>query len=204
MPIFTRDETTVLSIHVPKAAGTTIENTFLTAGYDISWRRGGKYGPLNDMDKLNRCSPQHLHAPLLEEHFGDRDFTSAFCIVRHPIDRFVSEFRFRVDSQHPLADDGINTFARKALRRHAQNPFVLDNHIRPQNEFLWRDHPVYRLEQGMDQILDQISRDLPDQLPTDGVPAMRSNAHIAARLTQPVMDMLREFYWKDFETFGYE
>jgi len=99
-------------------------------------RRGGVFGPLNGFDRANGCFPQHMHAALLERHLLNRTFTRIFCIVRNPIARFISEYRFRRQADHPLARAGIDEFRERAMRAYETNPSCLDNHLRPQVDFL--------------------------------------------------------------------
>lgn len=158
MPIFRKNDVSVLFIHVPKTGGTTIEDTFLANGYQMTFRRGGRYGPRNAFDEENGCSPQHMHAALLERHFAGERFTRIFCLVRHPLARFLSEYRFRAESGHKLAQDGVDSFARQVLWRYARrDPMVLDNHIRPQVDFPWRSCTTFRLEDGIEAALSGIS-----------------------------------------------
>jgi hypothetical protein len=204
MPIFTKDDLSVLFIHVPKTAGTSVEQAFLAQGYAMSERLGGPYGKRPPGERQSGCSPQHMHAALLEERLGDRSFEQIFCIVRHPLRRFESEYRFRAAAGHRLAQEGIDRFAEQALWRFEKaNPFVLDNHIRPQAEFPWRDCRVFRLEDGLDAALAQISEALPEPLTPPGARAMRSAPAREEAMSPATEARLRAFYRTDFESFGY-
>lgn len=206
MPIFTRDEQSVLFIHIPKTGGTTVEDTFVNNGYEMTYRRGGVYGKRTAFDQANGCSPQHMHAALLDQHFAGHRFDHIFAVVRHPLRRFASEFRFRAAAGHPLAKDGIDAFARAVTWRFTQrNPMVLDNHIRPQTEFLWRDCTVLKLEDGIASLLARLSQALGTTLSgVDGLASMRSDSAIAAAPAPQTEEALRAFYRSDFEAFGYE
>lgn len=182
MPIFRKNDVSVLFIHVPKTGGTTIEDTFLANGYQMTFRRGGRYGPRNAFDEENGCSPQHMHAALLERHFAGERFTRIFCLVRHPLARFLSEYRFRAESGHKLAQDGVDSFARQVLWRYARrDPMVLDNHIRPQVDFPWRSCTTFRLEDGIEAALSGISDCLPERLKPLDQTSMRSDPGIPAQ-----------------------
>lgn len=205
MPVFAWKDSSVLFIHIPKTAGTSVEAAFLARGYEMSLRSGGPYGKRPRAERERGCSPQHMHAALLDERLGGQTFTGAFCITRHPLRRFESEYRFRARAGHRLARDGIDAFARAVLWRFEKhNPFVLDNHIRPQVAFVWRDCEVFRLEDGMDYILDEISAWLPAALVPPARARMRSSPDLPVAMTPETEARLRAFYHADFEAFGYE
>ena len=145
-----------------------------------------------------------MHAALLDESFAGRRFDAIFCITRHPIARFVSEYRFRAQAGHPMTKGGIDVFARQALWRYeTRTQFVLDNHIRPQVAFPWGDCAVYPLEDGMAAILDAVSARLPAPLILPEGRPMRSGTRDEARLAPATEARLRGFYAADFEAFGY-
>lgn len=204
MPIFEKNDISVLSIQVPNVADMALERTFLANGYKMSLRRGGAYGPLTDFDKANRCPPQHMHAALLEKHLSDRQFTAIFCVVRHPIARLAAAFLFREAGKHPMAQNGFGPFVRQILDRYEADPFLLDNHARPQIEFPWRFCPTYRFEAGLAGALDSLSDALPEPLIHDGFSPARSHAKLADQLDPRLLDRMFEFYSADFDAFDYE
>lgn len=203
MPVFTKNDFSILFIHIPKTGGTTVESAFLAAGWTMAHRLGG---PLGRRPGNAPCSPQHMHGALLREVFAGRRFDRVFCISRHPLDRFASEFRFRAAAGHPLAKAGIDAFARAALWRfEKRNPFVLDNHIRPQSEFPWAECRIFRLEDGMGRILAEMSEGLPEPAPAlpDEV-KMRSDSALDAAMSPATVARLRKFYDADFRAFDYD
>lgn len=205
MTIFTKGDISVLFIHIPKTAGTSVERCFLDNGYEMAFRLGGPHGKRPPEERRHGAPPQHMHAALLEERLGTRDFAAIFCLVRHPLRRFESEYRFRRVSNHPLAQDGIDAFARIALHRfETRNPFVLDNHIRPQVDFPWRDCAVYRLEDGIDPALAAVSTRLPEPLKIAPHRAMATKPETAAGPSEDTLAALTRFYRADFDAFGYD
>jgi len=89
MPVFFRGSYRILFIHVPKAGGTSIEAFFEANGFKTAYLdRGGSPESLN---AVRRCSPQHMHAALLEALFDPDMFDYVFMTVRHPVRRLLSK-----------------------------------------------------------------------------------------------------------------
>jgi hypothetical protein len=97
-----------------------------------------------------QCSPQHFHAELLQKIVNRNDVTS-FSIVRHPILRTISEFQYRNELRikkglKPLSfEKAVNDF----FFNYEFNPYIYDNHIRPQIEFIFPKTKLFKIENGM-------------------------------------------------------
>lgn len=206
MPIYVKGDKALLFIHIPKTGGTTIGDALLASG----WRRSFQASPLNDPDSfhLRRVSPQHYHAELLKATLKITWFDVRFCVVRHPIDRFRSEYAMRRREPHLGAAHLVEEWALPRLDRCAQQPSFLDNHFRPQSEFIVPETVVYRYEDGVENAVD----DLRDTHGVDVGAAVwkRSSRGSATRLSSQDVEIsdrleerLREFYRRDFRRFGY-
>ncbi len=95
-----------------------------------------------------KCTPQHFHADLLQRVFDFEQFDAALSIVRHPFDRLKSEYywqRKQGDMTRTPHDWWSHT-----IKAFSQDPFIYDNHIRPQHEFLIgsRKLEIFKLEEG--------------------------------------------------------
>ena len=80
----------------------------------------------------------------------------AFMIVRHPMQRLISEYRHsrklgRIDSRLPF-----NSWAQLMLNIASIGPHYSNNHYRPQNEFHCFDAEVFRFEEGLPSILARV------------------------------------------------
>jgi len=151
MPIFTRDDINVFYIHVPKTGGTHIESFFKKNGFSIS-----EFSP--KMNKLRKCTPQHMHAEQINQIFKLENFNYIFMTVRNPVFRARSEFimrEFMTRNQNSNQDnkkpEDINHWWKIVKKRYEDNPFAFDNHIRPQVEFYINGVDVYRQEDGYDE-----------------------------------------------------
>lgn len=204
MPIFNDLSNQILFIHVPKAAGTTIEENFLQLDFTMTYRRGGRYGKLNMFDKVNGCSPQHMHAALLDRHFDSGNFDWIFTIVRNPLDRLVSEYNFRKTTMKNFEFKRFDDWILHAFSCFESNPFIYDNHLRPQSEFIWGETEVYKLESELNILFDKISSIADTKKKFDAKSYMTSNKFQNTKnISRSSRKLIEDFYSHDFEYFGY-
>jgi hypothetical protein len=206
MPVFVKDGTTVLYVHVPKTGGTSLEQVFLDSGYEMHYH-DDVFGP-GTMNRVRRCTPQHMHAALLRETFALRRFDVVFMTVREPVARFRSEFGMR-NRDLPYVDEAtVEAWAHDVLDRYTRNPYVLDNHVRPQSAFLLPRAEVHHLEVGLPAIVDRLDaahglgltatdHRLLDRAAASGF----SSADVP--VSRGLERRLQEFYRDDFARFGY-
>lgn len=207
MPIFTRDDRAVLFVHVPKTGGTTIERLLMRAGWEVGFRATPKTHPAQI--RLHRVSPQHYHATLLEQTVRLERFESVFLVTRDPLARFRSEYAMR-NKRHPEAGSAahVEEWTRTMLRRLGRNPCALDNHLRPQHEFLLPQARVFRLEDGMDSIVATLNSDLDLGLSTEIPRHLESGTggRLSSRdveVNDFVESRVRALYARDYEELGY-
>lgn len=207
MPIFIKDDRSLLFIHVPKVAGTSIERRLVRAGWKMTFRATRRTE--GDRFLLRRVSPQHYHGSMLRDLFKLDRFDAVFTFVREPVARFRSEYAFR--HRRPGGDGSaatVNEWTERMLRTYETNPFVLDNHLRPQHEFLVPQAHCYRLEDGLEAAMSDLNQRYHLDLPTDFPYALKSDnpGQLASRdveLSPAVLGRLAGFYREDFERFGY-
>ena len=207
MPIFTRDGRSVLFVHVPKTGGSSIERMLTRAG----WQMGFRATPRTDPEQFRyyRVSPQHYHAELLRQALRLGRFDATFLVVRDPIARFRSEYVMRNRKQDSAGSAAhVEAWAREVMGRARRNPYVLDNHLRPQHEFVLPQATVFRLEEGMDSIIERLNIEWDLGLSGEVAPRLVSGADggLASRdvrVNAAVERVVRDFYARDYEVFGY-
>ncbi|WP_175539718.1 sulfotransferase family 2 domain-containing protein [Nocardioides exalbidus] len=207
MPIFTRDGRSILFVHVPKTGGTSVERMFIRAGWDVGLRATPHTHPAQS--RLHRISPQHLHAPLLTELLRLGRFDAVFLVVRDPLLRFRSEYVMR-NKRHEEAGRAshVEAWTDDVLDRLAANPSLLDNHLRPQHEFVLPQARVYRLEDGLEAAMADLRDHSGLHLPTEVPHTLDSGAGggLSSRdveVTDAVAARVRALYARDHEVFGY-
>ncbi len=200
MPVFVRGETKLLFIHIPKTGGTYIEDLFRANNFQVHFWKPKRLLP------IEAISPQHYHATILASIFELETIDGIFASVRHPFDRLISEYRMREpDSQTPF-----EKWANENIDNASLNRTHLDNHLRPQSEFLLPNTHIFRQEDGFDTAfagnLEQIMN---LSLNHKSVPRRRDNRrwHSEHAHTLSVTDGLKskiiDFYAADFDRLDY-
>lgn len=128
-------------------------------------------------DRWSRSSPQHIDfqtfSKLLPEHF----ITESFALVRHPVSRLASVFRFQRDAVGSIDRDA--EFGEWLASLVDQDQFYLDNHALPMARIVPQDARVFKLENGMQPLIDWL----------DGL-ADGSAGHIEMPATNKLDDLL--------------
>lgn len=206
MPVFLKDGRAVLFIHIPKTGGSTIERLFQQSGWKQRFRETRKSAPA--VFPLRRCSPQHHHGALLNELFDITKFESIFLISRDPLSRFRSEYLMRHTNEPRTDAAAVAAWHDKVFARYAENPYHLDNHLRPQHEFLLPGTRVFRLEDSLEAAVATLNAEHDFGLATEMPHALNSQqrsgvSSSAVELSAEVEASLRSRYAEDFTTFGY-
>lgn len=203
MPVFRGQGKTILYVHVPKTGGTAVESFFNRNGFDVYFRDTGR---LQNLNFVRKCSPQHYNRAILEAIFNFDRFDYIFMTCRDPILRFKSAFLMRASGK-PNADQ--NLWANGVLRKYRADPFVYDNHIRPQSDFYIPGIDVFRQEDGFDEawavrLGERIGCDFREPPVRKMVrkEMIGRSAH-DVDFDDTVFQKLREFYSNGFILFGY-
>lgn len=205
MPVFVRGDECVLFAHVPKTGGTALEQLFADSGYEVTYRdlTPARVG----VRTVRRCSPQHMHALLLEETFHLGAIPVKFTVVREPIARFRSEFAHRHRPKDvEVTPQVVQQWGLRMLRRREEDPTWKDNHFRPQGEFVTDGMAVFRYEAGLGTVADALRAEhgleLPARLRTMNVPAAGTRSDDVP-ITQRLHAALVATYAGDYERFGF-
>ena len=206
VPVFTQRNRSVLFVHVPKAAGSTLERLFTRSGWDMSLRETRKTHPA--VMPLRRCSPQHYHAALLQELFVTERFDAVFTVTREPVSRFRSEYLMRNHLDPRTDAAAVDAWASRVLARREVDPYALDNHLRPQHEFVLPGSRVYRLEDELESAVADLNErfdlGLASAIPQALSSVKRAGVSSSAiELSDDLQATLRRVYAEDFATLGY-
>ncbi|VVT34310.1 sulfotransferase family 2 domain-containing protein [Rhizobium sp. EC-SD404] len=199
MPFIEYNEKRVLFIHIPKTGGTTVEG----------WLGGLSHLHFHSVGvpAFSKCTPQHYRMQDFRALFGDQFFDFSFCFVRNPYDRLESEFRMQATIQKTgfwRRHSSFSTWLDGSLEIARQNAFHLDNHLRPQWEFIGSGVRVLRLEDGLETGLAEVAAFL-GEVPPANLGKENSTSNSEIRVDWDLQDRckIEEFYRRDFEQFGY-
>ena len=146
MPIAFINQKLIVFAHVPKTGGSSVER-YLSDHGEMALKSDKRI-------KAFPCSMQHLHAHPLSSIIDLDTAHLNFMIVRHPVARIVSEYRYQMRKRGWLRDRlSFSQWLQYSLTRRKLNPYYRDNHFRPQNEFELPNTEVFRFEESVDSCI---------------------------------------------------
>lgn len=208
MPIVRINGKLIYFAHVPKCAGTAIMHYLNT-----------EFGPLAFQDSRYHqikgkpwtiTSPQHVTAESLARLFPEGFFDEIFSIVRHPVARMISVYRFQRDvEKHIPADTSFSDWLSKLKPLRP----AYDNHTLPMDAIVPRGARIYRLEDGLAPLVHWLQQlagprvTLPETiLPRNALSARlahQGQADNPVDTTAEDRQRIAKLYEVDFTRFGY-
>jgi hypothetical protein len=207
VPVMIKDGRSVLFIHIPKTGGTSVERLFKKSGWEQHLHERRQDQPV--LFPLLRCAPQHYHAALLAEMFDVTKFDLTVAIVRDPVARFRSEFAHRNAKVEPVDIDAerVTKWGKRILGRYQANNYHFDNHMRPQTEFLLPGTEVYRLEDGIPEMIADLNTRFDLGLRTTVKHHLKSDqrglSSSSVEVSPELRTLLHEVYAEDFSRLDY-
>ncbi|MBG0798095.1 sulfotransferase family 2 domain-containing protein [Methylocystis sp. L43] len=195
MPLYSIGDKIILFIHVPKAGGTTVE--YALADYCIGFLNR------NFQPSIFPCSPQHFHGAMLQGILDLEKIDYTFMTVRHPFERIKSEYKWRrrfFNLSTPLDEWVASVFA-----SFGANSYVLDNHLRPMVDYLVPNVEVFRLEDGLEKLLEKLQQRFPgaDITLPDGREMSSGDLSNDLEFAPEASKLIRQVYEDDFRAFNY-
>ena len=208
MPILVRKDESVLFVHIPKCGGSSFVKAMIKRGWRELFSIRGIHANLL---KFMRCSPQHLHAEHLNQLVRPEAFDHIITLVRDPLARLRSEYCWQTIQD--MTNLSPESWIRHVFSEYGKDPFVYDNHIRPQHEFLLGENKFLKLEEdGVHQALKSVSSDGKEMdcassateasSGIEKVKVTKKTAEILESFTS-AKDQIADFYRKDYELLGY-
>ncbi|NNV47252.1 MULTISPECIES: sulfotransferase family 2 domain-containing protein [unclassified Roseobacter] len=196
--------------HIPKTGGRNIERWmndafgnigFIDADWTDRWKRGGWIS-----DRLG-TSRQHMDWATACGQL-DRTPDQVFAVVRDPVTRLQSEYRFQ--SRHrrkrrALARIGFTRWCRVMFVASRIYPSVFDNHFRCQSDFVPPEAKVFYFEDGLDAVTVWLASLAPKDLPAVVLQGPETYAHVGDFDTsEEDLALIRSWFARDYESFGYK
>jgi len=203
-------------VHIPKCGGSSIEDYLSRVNIKIGFYDNEfTYNPSSI--KWNITSPQHIDGYSLSRLFPHDFFDFAFVIVRNPIARFLSAYKFQmlVEKKFSFNTD-INDFIKNDLKDILNEKTMFDNHFTKQIDFL---HPnlsydIFKLENGTDRIKKYIDNKFRIEFTTKKIRHKNKENLKSKYLTFKKKNnftisldskkILKEIYYDDFKKFLYD
>lgn len=196
MPLYRNKDKVVLFIHIPKTGGSTVEEILKASGARQALKYHKRLGYSNS-------TPQHMSWEILKYWIPEDFYDLAFTVVREPLARMVSEYRWRTRiSKKQLPPFDI--WARANITDYHENPYRLDNHIRPQCEFIGPPVKIFRLEDGLEQPIRTSLELLGLKVDELSIHHKRKSELTTLEASRDTVNHIRDFYRADYEAFGYE
>ncbi|MCV2890893.1 sulfotransferase family protein [Ruegeria aquimaris] len=215
MPIIRTGRGIYWFVHVPKCAGTTVEEYLVRR---FGRKNMGFYDPRHIVDsgmRWTRSSPQHVHAEAMSRLFPDGFLDGVFTVVRDPSERIRSVFLYQRDVERSIgADTGFEDWLNDLVDRRRTDPYYLDNHPRPMVDFVPEEATVFRLEDGLGALVDWLDERMNNQngpreivrshTLADRLAATGQSPGSAVELCTQTRRRIAEIYAADYERFGYK
>jgi len=196
MPLIRHNDKIVFFVHIPKTGGTSVEDALTDAGASVALRAGSRF------EGFMKTTFQHLHADIYTAAIPQEFYDYGFAIVRHPVTRLISEYFYR--KRRGLAKMDFDSWVNKVLDGYEKNPYILDNHLRPQVDFIADGIEVFHIEDGIDKPLAQVTDLLGLTLADMNPHSNRRKKKKGVTWTAATRDRMLAFYAADFTRFGYD
>lgn len=196
LPIFRVFNKRILFVRVPCAGGAYIHDHLLKVGSVIL---------LQDQIASLRVPPQHLPYSEIVSLLGDDAWDFNFTVVRNPYARMECEFYNSLPEfirERPCMWPDFTRWVVLQLNNACVDPFYQKNHFRPQSEMLGAGLNVYRLEDGLDILQDELTKIL--EVPFDDIlPYELQSYHQFIHWGNDALSAVNRYYEDDFNVLGY-
>ena len=210
MPIFRYGGGVAYFAHIPKCGGSSVED-YIVERFGGIWLHDNTFSAREPARRWSRTSAQHIDWASLQQMLPVADFDAVFAVVRHPAARLASDFHFQIDVEKSTpAGTPFSAWLREQAAAFASDRFILDNHFRPQADFIPEDCKIFHLEHGLDAIVPYLDALAGNQ---DGPRfighANRRGSNTRVARVEAVMPdaadlaLIREIHAADFDRFGY-
>jgi hypothetical protein len=213
MPTLELDGRLIYFAHCPKAGGTSVERFMVDRWGDavghLGWGWDRQWAGRGERAVRIACSPQHY---VWEDARGvlPRQPDHVFTVVRDPVARLVSEFRYQRSDRltgifgRPVRRLSFPVWLRLMFEMADRNPYTHDNHFRPQSAFMPETGvTVFRLENGLGEVLRWLCRFLGEAPPATLPHDLKASDGAGVAPSAEDRALIAQRYAGDYRRFGY-
>lgn len=201
MPLFKTPKGLLYFAHVPRTGGSSVDN-YLVQRFGQPALLDRRFLSKPASIRWSRTSPQHLSADGFEALFP-RDFVDhKISVVRHPISRVVSIFKWLRSTQKSVEPD-FDKWLEKALSEAQADPWCHDGHLKCQVEFVPSGCQVFRLEEGLWRVAKYIDNLLGEEQPAISVSHSHKSTVDLKQISSKSHRLIEIHYAEDFARFKY-
>lgn len=196
MPVYSISGYDILFMQIPKTGSTAIAHVLSSAGETRF------YASIQKGRRLLR--PRHATRDLINEFYTSSMFDASIAVVRNPIDRMLSQYRYqrRKSGLHKANLLSFNIWLRMSLAQFRRDPGYRDNHFRSQLDFITEKCKVFRFEDGLERPLAYLESITGVDL-TSKLLIKNASPSINVSYSEKSLALIRDAYHDEFIEFGY-
>jgi Sulfotransferase family len=205
MPLCKISGKLVYFAHVPKCGGSAIEK-YLTDRFGALALVDNAFLGIPLKEHWCRTSPQHLPTEAFSRLFPPGFFDAVFAVVRHPVERMISEYHYLRERHNSLPLGlSFSSWLKQVPGAYMNDRWACDNHLRPMADIVPEGAKVFRYEDGLDQVIPYIdalagNNDGPRKIE---VVLARTSKGVRAVACPEDLHPINMMYHRDFTRFGY-
>ncbi len=210
MPLVKINERLHFFAHVPKCAGSSVER-YLEDRFGRLAFVNRRYLDEPEALRWTKASPQHVPLKAFHKLVPETWIASSFAVVRHPMTRFASAFKFQAGHESSVPDDWtIDQFFDDWMSRKDSEPYLYDGHLLPQSDLVPEKAAIFRMEDGLEALVDHLDRLAGNTGGLRSMPAANSSEDRKPLSTErrtmspETRERLTDYYAEDFSRFGYD
>lgn len=220
MPIAKTQNGLLYFAHVPKCAGSSVED-YLVSRFGPLALIDRRHDGVSEPQQWSRTSPQHIDAYTFDRFFDPALFADSFAVVRHPVSRLKSAYLY-AQRYRKMRWIGFEAWLRALPRQLKRDPFVHDNHWRPMTDLVpsWvetilhlenGDGPIIAYLDGIagnsegDRVLPraEVFRPVPPSTTLKGKLVRRFRVPVMPEIDERICRLVFDLFPQDYERFGY-
>lgn len=199
MPLLHVHGKTIFFAHVPKTGGTSVEDYLIR-----------RFGPAALLGRNDHAAARGTSLITSAGHLSALDLSEVlppnldwcFTVVRDPVKRMISEYKFQRGYSR-LTRLSFSFWLRVVISAARRDPRVYDNHIRPQVDLLPEGTEVFRLEDGLDRVIERLDDVLEQKEPDLEMGHLLKKPSDPVPMTREDLRLIVDYYSEDYERLGY-